>query len=63
VLTSVAVSHTDGAGPAAALTNGFQAAFWVGAAIAAVGVLASALLIRRDELERAPAGEAVPVPA
>src|SRR5581483_7107944 len=50
VLSSVAVSHTSGATRAAALTNGFQAAFWVGVAVAAVGVVASVVLVRRDEL-------------
>src|SRR3954471_12453062 len=60
VLSSVAVAHTTSAAkagdaPAAALTTGFHAAFWVGAAIAAVGVVASLVLIRREELERAPA--------
>src|SRR5215208_5208884 len=68
VLSSVAVAHTTSAAKAgdseaAALTTGFHAAFWVGAAIAAVGVVASAVLIRRDELERAPALDAVPVGA
>src|SRR5215218_2060704 len=68
VLSSVAVAHTTSAAkagdaPAAALTTGFHAAFWVGAAVAAVGVVASLVLIRRDELERAPALDAVPVGA
>jgi len=68
VLSSVAVAHTTSAAKAgdsqaAALTTGFHAAFWVGAAIAAVGVVASAVLIRRNELERAPALDAVPVAA
>jgi hypothetical protein len=63
VLSSVAVAQTNDAtraGDAAstALTTGFHAAFWVGAAIAAVGVLASVVLVRRDELERVPAAEA-----
>ena len=40
-----------------ALTSGFQAAFWVGAGIAAVGVLASLVLIRKEELAAAPAFE------
>src|SRR3954454_23732520 len=68
VISSVAVAHTTSAAkagdaPAAALTTGFHAAFWAGAAIAAVGVVASLVLIRRDELERAPAMDAVPVGA
>jgi hypothetical protein len=63
VLSSVAIAQTNDAARAgdavpAALTSGFQAAFWVGAGIAAVGVLASLLLVRRDELEAAPAADA-----
>ena len=62
VLSSVAIAQTNdaaGAGDAVptALTSGFQAAFWVGAGIAAVGVVASLILVRRDELEAAPVGE------
>jgi EmrB/QacA subfamily drug resistance transporter len=68
VLSSIAVSHSGdaasaGASAPAALTTGFHAAFWVGAAIAAIGVVASVVLVRRDELERAPQADAVPVPA
>ena len=67
VLSSIAVAHTTAAtkagdGRAEALTTGFHAAFWVGAAIAAAGVVASLLLVRRDELERTSI-DAVPVPA
>jgi EmrB/QacA subfamily drug resistance transporter len=67
VLSSVAVAQTHGATRAGdalpvALTDGFHAAFWVGVAVAAVGVLASIFLVRSEELERAPQG-AVPVPA
>ena len=40
-----------------ALTSGFQAAFWVGAGVAAVGVLASLVLIRKEELASVPAVE------
>jgi EmrB/QacA subfamily drug resistance transporter len=63
VLSSVAVAQTKDATRAGdavpnALTTGFHAAFWVGAAIAAAGVLASLVLIRRDELERVPVAEA-----
>ena len=62
MLSSVAVSHThSGEGASQALTNGFHAAFWVGAAIAAVGVLASIVLVRSEELAELPAG--VPVAA
>ena len=68
VLSSIAVAHTESAAKAgesvpAALTSGFHAAFWVGAAIAAAGVVASLVLVRRDELEAAPQAEAVPMPA
>ena len=62
VLSSVAVSHSHSSeGASQALTNGFHAAFWVGAAVAAVGVVASVVLVRREELAEAP--DAVPVAA
>jgi MFS family permease len=62
VLSSVAVSNSHSSeGASQALTNGFHAAFWVGAAIAAVGVLASVVLVRREDLAEAP--QAVPVTA
>jgi EmrB/QacA subfamily drug resistance transporter len=62
VLSSVAVAHTSDAAKAGdavpqALTSGFQAAFWVGAGVAAIGVLAALVLIRKDELAVAPAYE------
>jgi EmrB/QacA subfamily drug resistance transporter len=65
VLSSVAIAHTNDATRAGdavptALTSGFQAAFWVGAGIAAVGVLASLFLVRTEELAAAPAYEAEP---
>ena len=61
LLSTIAISHTESelaAGTAApqALTSGFQLAFWVGAAIAAAGVVAALALIREEEL--APAAEA-----
>ena len=43
-----------------ALVEGFQAAFWVGAAIAFAGVVAALVFIRREDLEEAPAAEAMP---
>ena len=54
VLSSVAIAQTNDAAKAGdavpqALTSGFQAAFWVGAGIAAAGVLASLVLIRKEE--------------
>jgi hypothetical protein len=62
VLSSVAVSHSQSSeGASQALTNGFHAAFWVGAAVAAVGVIASVVLVRREDLAELPAG--VPVAA
>ncbi len=62
VLSSVAVAHTNSAANAGdavpqALTSGFQAAFWVGAGIAAVGVVAPLVLIRKEELAAAPSYE------
>mgnify|MGYP000126627598 CR=1 FL=1 len=55
VLSTVAISTTNGAvadGTAApqALTDGFVNAFWVGAAIALVGVLVSVLMVRGRDL-------------
>jgi predicted MFS family arabinose efflux permease len=62
VLSSVAVAQTTDAAKAGdampqALTSGFQAAFWVGAGIAFVGVIASLVLVRKDELASAPSFE------
>src|SRR5688572_288753 len=61
-LSTIATSRTEeavGSGTAlsAALVDGFSAAFLVGAIIAAVGIVAALTLIRRDELEQAPAAE------
>ena len=55
VLSSVAIAQSNDATKAGdavpqALTSGFQAAFWVGAGVAAAGVLASLFLIRKEEL-------------
>jgi Na+/melibiose symporter-like transporter len=65
ILSTVAVSKTDdalatGTAPSVALTDGFQAAFWVGAGIAFLGVLVSLFLIRGRDLtqeQEAHAGE------
>ena len=62
VLSSVAIAQSNDATAAGdavpeALTSGFQAAFWVGAGVAAVGVLASLILIRNEELVSVPAFE------
>jgi MFS family permease len=69
VLSSVAIAQSNDAAAAGdavpeALTTGFQAAFWVGAGIAAVGVLASLILVRKEELASVPAFEsdAQPLP-
>jgi MFS family permease len=62
-LATIASTRTDdalarGVGRADALVTGFHAAFWAGVAVAIVGVIASATLIRRDELEQQPAAVA-----
>jgi EmrB/QacA subfamily drug resistance transporter len=63
-LSTIAVSHTShalshGATQASALVTGFQAAFIAGVVVAALGVVASVALIRRDELAQ-PAAELEP---
>jgi EmrB/QacA subfamily drug resistance transporter len=65
-LSTVATSWTEdsvqsGTSLSVALTDGFQAAFVAGAAIALVGVAIALTLIRREELESAPAIEEVPL--
>jgi EmrB/QacA subfamily drug resistance transporter len=60
VLSAIATSVTstaigDGTRQAVAMTDGFHAAFWAGTGIAAAGLLASLLLVRRE-----PAGAAQP---
>jgi EmrB/QacA subfamily drug resistance transporter len=67
-LSTIATTRTAdavGSGTAlpSALVDGFQAAFVAGAGIALLGVVAALVLIRRRELEQAPAAEAVPQPA
>jgi EmrB/QacA subfamily drug resistance transporter len=66
VLSTIATTTTSnavetGTAVPTALTDGFQAAFIVGAAIALAGILAALLLIRRDEL--APQEAIEPEPA
>jgi EmrB/QacA subfamily drug resistance transporter len=56
VLSTIAVSTTTdevnaGTAQAVALTDGFQAAFWAGAAIAFAGVLVSLFLVRGRDLQ------------
>ena len=55
LLSSIAISTTDsklttGIDVPNAMVSGFQAAFWVGAAIAAVGMVAALVLVRDQEL-------------
>jgi fucose permease len=45
ILSSVAASHTEGAEPLAALTNGFQSAFAAAIAFAALGLVVAILLL------------------
>jgi EmrB/QacA subfamily drug resistance transporter len=57
-LSTIATSQADdavasGSALPTALVDGFTAAFFAGAIIAALGILAAATLIRRDELEQA----------
>ncbi|HEU0246145.1 MAG TPA: MFS transporter [Gaiellaceae bacterium] len=56
ILSTVAVTTTNdaiatGTQPPVALTDGFQAAFWTGAAIAFAGVLVSLFLVRGRDLQ------------
>jgi EmrB/QacA subfamily drug resistance transporter len=65
ILSTIATTRTSdklaaGVSQHAALVDGFRLAFMVGVGIAAVGVLAAIALIRRDELQQAPAVEAEP---
>jgi EmrB/QacA subfamily drug resistance transporter len=67
LLVTVAAGHTDdslaaGAQLPAALTDGFRAAFWAGAIVAAAGVVLTAVLLPRKDVEAVPA-EAVPTEA
>jgi EmrB/QacA subfamily drug resistance transporter len=66
LLSTLAVGRTEdevaqGAATPNALVDGFQLAFWVGAAIALVGAVAAIVFIRREELETVPVGEPAPV--
>jgi MFS family permease len=58
LLSTVAITRTEnevatGTAVPDAMTSGFQLAFWVGAAIAIAGVVASLALIRQEEVEGA----------
>jgi EmrB/QacA subfamily drug resistance transporter len=55
-LSTIATTHTQdsvrgGSALPAALVDGFQSAFLVGAIVAALGIVAALALVRRDELE------------
>jgi EmrB/QacA subfamily drug resistance transporter len=59
ILSTIATTRTtdalkSGSAPASALVHGFTGAFTVGAIIAALGVAATLVLIRRDELDQIP---------
>ena len=59
ILSAVAIADTKNAVATgepvpAALTSGFQAAFWVGAVVAALGALVALVLVRKDELAEVP---------
>jgi MFS family permease len=61
-LSTIATSRADdavasGSAVPDALVHGFTGAFVAGAAIAAVGIVATLTLIRREELEQAPVEE------
>jgi sugar phosphate permease len=65
ILSTVAITRTEnevaaGTDMPHALTSGFQIAFWVGAAIAAVGAVTALVLIRQEEVGAAE-GEPQPV--
>ena len=62
ILSTIAVTTTTddvaaGVSQPEALTNGFQAAFWAGAAISFAGVLVSLFLVRGRDLAEAPTAE------
>jgi EmrB/QacA subfamily drug resistance transporter len=65
ILSTVATATTSdqiksGTAVPEALTNGFQNAFWAGAAITLIGVIVSAVLVRRSDFVTETALEAVP---
>ena len=65
ILSTVAVSTTDdafasGSQQAVALTDGFAAAFWVGAAISFAGLLVSIFVVRGRDLQQEEAGAGEP---
>jgi EmrB/QacA subfamily drug resistance transporter len=59
LLSTIAITRTEnevasGTAVPEAMTSGFQLAFWVGTAIALVGVVAALVLIRQEEVESVP---------
>jgi predicted MFS family arabinose efflux permease len=67
LLSTIAVSTTDdklasGIAVPDAMVSGFQAAFWVGAAIAAIGFVATLVLVRDSELAPVDVSEPEPEP-
>jgi MFS family permease len=67
-LSTIATSSTEdsvgsGAALPVALVDGFQSAFVVGAIVAALGIIASLTLVRRDELAVETVPEQEPEPA
>ncbi len=65
ILSTIATSTTSDAVASGtplrtALTDGFQNAFWAGAAITFVGVIVSLFLVRKSDFEVAPALDAAP---
>jgi EmrB/QacA subfamily drug resistance transporter len=65
ILSTVAVSTTtddlsSGVAQPSALTNGFQAAFWTGAAIAFAGVVVSLIFVRGRDLQQQEVSAAEP---
>lgn len=64
ILTTVSTTRTEnllaeGAAQPVAFTDGFSLAFWVAAAFAGLSLLATFLLLRRQDLQAAPAGAVV----
>ena len=66
ILSTVATTRTEnlveeGVSQAVALTDGFSLAFWVGAAVAIVSVVATLVLLKREEVGTEPETAGAPV--
>jgi MFS family permease len=66
ILSTVATTRTenlleDGVNQALALTDGFSLAFWVGAGVAIVSVIATLVLLKREEVGTEPETAGAPV--